>query len=83
VGHRVTGFNAWTVPELLCAVADEPSYSSLAFGADTMTWPSLKTTLSNEANSGSPRIASATLNEGSGFHVAPLLTSDSAAAVMA
>ena len=45
----------------------------------TITWPSRKTTFSTEANSGSARRASATLNEGSGFHFAPSLTSDSAA----
>jgi len=54
-----------------------------AFSAGTMTWPSLKTTFSTEANSGSARIAAATLNEGSGFHFAPLLTSDNAVAVIA
>ena len=54
-----------------------------AFGAGTTTWPSLKTTLSTEAKSGSARRASATVNEGSGFHFAPLLTSDSAASVIA
>jgi hypothetical protein len=30
--HRVTGFNARTVPELLCSVTDEPGYSPFAFG---------------------------------------------------
>ncbi len=54
-----------------------------AFGGGTMTRPSLKTVFSKEANSGSARIASATLNEGSGSHLAPLLTSDSAASVIA
>jgi hypothetical protein len=39
--------------------------------AGTITWPSRKTTFSTEANSGSARRASATLNEGSAFHVAP------------
>jgi hypothetical protein len=73
----VTRINARTVPELLCEVTDEPSYSPFAFGTGTMTWPSLKTTLSTEANSGSARTASATPNEGSRFHVEPLLTSDS------
>jgi hypothetical protein len=39
-----------------------------AFGAlAPMTWPSLKTARNTEANSGSSRIASVTLNEGSGF----------------
>ena len=51
--------------------------------AGTITWPSRKTIFSTEANSGSARRASATLNEGSGFHVAPPLTSDSAASVIA
>src|SRR6267378_398007 len=49
----------------------------------TITWPSLKTARNTEANAGSARIASATLNDGSGFHSAPLLTSDSAAAFIA
>jgi hypothetical protein len=63
-------------------MADRRSFP-FAFGAGTNTWPSLKTTFSTEANSGLARIASATLNEGSGFHFAPLLTSDSAASVIA
>jgi hypothetical protein len=49
--------------------------------AGTMTWPSLKTILNNETNSGSSKIASATLNEGSRFHVEPLLISDRVAFV--
>src|SRR6266481_9306786 len=54
-----------------------------ASAAGTTTWPSLKTARNTEANAGSSRIASATLNDGSGFHSAPLLTSDSAAAFIA
>jgi hypothetical protein len=42
-----------------------------------------KTTLSAETNSGLSRIASVTLNEGSGFHFVASLTSDSVAAVIA
>src|SRR6266404_2729307 len=42
--------------------------------AGATTWPSRKTAFSTEANSGSARRASATLNEGSGFHFAPSLT---------
>jgi hypothetical protein len=53
------------------------------YGPGIMTWPSRKTTFSTDANSGFARRASATLNEGSGFHFAPLLTSDSAASVIA
>jgi len=58
-------------------------YFPFAFSPESITWPSLKTALSTDAKSGSSRIASATLNEGSGFHFLPLLTSDSAAAVIA
>ncbi len=47
-----------------------------AFGTATNTWSSLKTVFKTEENSGSARIVSATLNEGSGFHTAPLLTSE-------
>jgi hypothetical protein len=54
-----------------------------AFGAEIMTWPSRKITFRTDANSGFARRASATLNERSGFHFAPLLTSDSAASVIA
>jgi hypothetical protein len=39
-----------------------------ALTPDSITWPSLNTTLSTEAKSGSARKASATLNDGSGFH---------------
>ena len=35
LGCRVTGLNARRVPELLCAVADELTYSSFALGAGT------------------------------------------------
>jgi hypothetical protein len=51
--------------------------------AGIMTWPSLKTILSTDANVGSPSNASATLNEGSGSHFAPPLASESAASVIA
>jgi hypothetical protein len=55
----------------------------LTFNVGTITWPSLKTVLSTETNSGLSRIVSATLNEGSGFHIAPWSTPGRAVSVNA
>ena len=55
------------------------SHFPFAVRGETSTWPPLKTTLRTETTSGSSRMASATLNDGSGFVVASFLALESEA----